>query len=77
MQAEALKKLGISSQYTFNWMFRRGWIDSQGRALRWYDHQRPNHNDQFDEPREPRRKKQGFKRSANVNNRGGGGRPSR
>lgn len=30
--------------------------------MRWFDWQRSNHNDQFDEPKEPRAKKKPFKK---------------
>ena len=33
-------------------LVRWGWIDVPGRAKRWYDHQREDHNAQFEEPRE-------------------------
>lgn len=44
----------------FDRMVRWGWIDLAGRAKRWYDHQRENHNTQFEEPRERKAGKKKF-----------------
>lgn len=54
-----LKKLFISPS-AFNNMVRWGWINYGGRSLRWFDHQRPNHDDQFQEPRERKQGKKKF-----------------
>jgi hypothetical protein len=55
---EELKKLFISPSI-FVRMQRWGWVTPSGVSLEWWQHQRYNHNDQFDEPRErkPRKKK--------------------
>lgn len=44
----------------FDRLVRLGWIDLAGRAKKWFDHQRDNHNAQFEEPRE--RKSKGKKK---------------
>lgn len=44
----------------FDRMVRWGWVDGEGRAKRWHDHQRPNHDAQFEEPRERKAGKKKF-----------------
>lgn len=43
-----------------NKMLRWGWLSPKGYPLQWKDHQRPNHNDQFDEPRERKQRRKKF-----------------
>jgi hypothetical protein len=45
---------------SFDRLVRWGWVDLAGRAKRWYDHQRDNHNAQFEEPRERKAGKKKF-----------------
>ena len=33
-------------------LVKLGWTDSAGRSLQWFDHQRRNHDEQFEVPRE-------------------------
>jgi hypothetical protein len=56
---EQLKDMSIT-QRGFDQMIRWGWVDGEGRAKRWYDHQRPNHDTQFEEPRERKAGKKKF-----------------
>ena len=44
-------------------MKRWGWCDYAGRPMRWFDHQKPDHNNQFEEPRERKTKRKFVKRS--------------
>lgn len=55
-----LKKLGISSISTFNWMTRFGWVDYNGNPKEWHSFQRPNHDAQFAEERERKAPKKKF-----------------
>ena len=48
---------------SFDKMVRWGLIDSFGNSRQWADHQKPNHNTQFEEPRE---RKQGKKKFVKV-----------
>jgi hypothetical protein len=52
MTTEQLRGVHIGSQGILNKMLRWGWCDSLGRPKEWYQHQRPNHDAQFEEPRE-------------------------
>lgn len=41
-------------------MKKWGWLDFKGYSVQWYSHQRPNHDAQFQEPREPKAGKKKF-----------------
>lgn len=56
---QQLRDLRITPR-TFDSMVRRGWVDGEGRAKRWYDHQRADHDAQFEEPRERKAGKKKF-----------------
>lgn len=53
---EQLKKLHITPS-TFQSMVKWGWVTYSGTSLQWFSHQRPNHDDQFQEPRERKLRK--------------------
>ena len=59
---EQLKGTFISSPAVFNKMLRYGWINGSGRSMRWFDHQKRDHNDQFQEARERKEGKKKFKK---------------
>lgn len=52
---EQMKSNGISPN-VFDKLVRWGWVDFSGRAKRWFDHQRENHDTSFEEPRERKNK---------------------
>jgi ribosome-associated protein YbcJ (S4-like RNA binding protein) len=52
MTTEQLKGTRISSVGTFNKMLRMGWVDSAARAKEWFQHQRVDHDRQYEEERE-------------------------
>ena len=52
MTTEQLRGTRIGSVGTFNKLLRWGWVDSAARAKEWFNWQRPNHDAQFEEPRE-------------------------
>jgi hypothetical protein len=62
MTTDQILKLGISgkgqrtTQGTFQDMVKRGWVTFSGRSTLWFEHQGPRHNEQFEEPKEPRSK---------------------
>jgi hypothetical protein len=59
LASDQLKKLSISSSI-FDRLVRWGWVDFAGRSKQWFDHQRFNHDAQFEEVRERKPKKQKF-----------------
>lgn len=61
MRPTAQQMVGMSiTPSVFDRLVRWGWIDYAGRAKRWFEHQRENHNAQFEEPRERKQGKKKF-----------------
>lgn len=59
LPAEQLRQLNITPSI-FDRLVRWGWVDWAGRSKQWFDHQRPNHNAQFEEMRERKPKRVRF-----------------
>jgi len=53
-------KARFISPSIFDRAVRWGLIDQSGNSRQWSDHQRPNHNAQFEEPRERKQGKKKF-----------------
>lgn len=56
---EQMKAMSITPG-SFDKLTRFGLIDYNGRSMEWHQHQRPNHNAQFEEPRERKQGKKKF-----------------
>lgn len=49
-----------TSKDLFSGMVRMGWVRPNGSTMQWFDHQRVDHDRQFEEPREYKSKKTKF-----------------
>ena len=58
---QQLRALSISPR-SFDKLLRWGWTDMAGRAKAWWEHQRPEHNKQFEEERERKAGPKKFKK---------------